>query len=721
MAKELMELGRLKVEFAKEYLRVKHIHILDEANEHGHMQLELISKRMLIVAEALELEDVPVKVTDADGANVFVGICQSVGLENEADYSDLVLEAKSLSILADRKKISRTFQNTGKTLSEVANTVMAAYGIQVEVAQDMVIQQMLYQNNETDWQFLRRIANQFGAYLFTDSKSDLMRLAVGTYPFARKELGAETRKKPADSGKDIVKYIKIKENVDNQAEAYEFETEVKTSYDLTIGAGCQIVSPGERVRFSEQSEIVSVGETAENRLTLAHPEGCRPDSQASIGALNKGDSIKGKIIRVQGAQIKVHFHCDAEQDEGTAMWLPYENTMNNYYYTMPDEGDEVFVYYENNGKAVAWGSRRANSATHQDYVDPASKMMNSTNKMLKMTPGSCELVASRSAYDQGGGNQASIEMTDAGGIVIYSTQDISIQADKRLKLVAAKSPIPESEFPEAKKAYEARHNDGAKLYMACGGSKPYNSGLEILKQTGADFLASCSHGIKAIASEVPTFVNNVERIFGGGSGGGEPAPASPEKKEVERPQAESLMLYGLANCSLGVGASELRLSGGAITFSTPAFRQLGYHRSEHAIESAPSLFDSVLNGVQAVLDIAGCIPVLNEFANGLNAVISLARGDYFGAACSLLGCICPGANVAGKGLKMLKAAVKVVDIVAEAGKVVKTVERLIMGVMTFNAFMRSIDGIKDLFCLSIMEAIPKNLPFKHQYNSRRGP
>ncbi|AJQ29481.1 RHS repeat-associated core domain-containing protein [Pelosinus fermentans] len=700
MGKELMELGRLKVEFAKEYLRVKHIHILDGANEHGHMELTLISKRLLTVAEVLELEDAPVKVTDADGTNVFVGICQSVGLNNEADYSELVLEAKSLSILADRKKISRTFQSTVKTLSEVANTVMAAYGIQVEVAEDIQIEQMLYQNAETDWQFLRRIANQYGAYLFTDSKSDLLRLAVGTYPFACKELGAETRKKPADSGKDILKYIQIQQNVDDQAEAYQFETEGKTSYDLTIGAGYQLESQGERVRWSQRSEIVSVGETAENRLTLAHLEGCRPDREKSAGALNQRDAIKGKIIRVQGTQIKVHFYCDAEQDEATAMWLPFENTMNNYFYSMPDEGDEVFVYYENNGKAVALGSRRANSATHGDYVDPASKMMNSTNKMLKMTPGSCELVAARGAYDQGGGNQALIQMTDAGGIVIKSTQDIHVQADKRLKLVAAKSAIPEGEITAVQAKYDAGHTQGAALYMAGGGSKPYNSGQEILKQIGSDIAVSFSGGVKAMAAEIPAFVKNVESIFGGGSGGGggEPAPASPEEK-AERPPAESLMLYGMENCSLGIGASELKLSGGAITISTPAFRQLGYNKNKHDIVAAPSLFDAALNGVQVLLDIAGCIPGLSVVANGLNAAISLARGDYCGAACSLIGCIIPGANVAGKGLKLAVAGAKVANTIAKtakAAKAVRTVERLIMGAMGFNALMRAKDGISDL-------------------------
>ncbi|SDL50114.1 RHS repeat-associated core domain-containing protein [Dendrosporobacter quercicolus] len=699
MAKQLQELGRLKVEFAKNCLRIKHIHILDEANEHGQMKLELICKTMLSVTEALELEDAPVKVTDADGAIVFAGICQTVSLVNQAGYSELVLNAKSISMRADRQKISRTFQSTVKTLSEVANSVMAAYGIRVEVAADITIRQMLYQNAETDWQFLRRIANQHGAYLFTDSKSELMRLAIGVYPLASKALGEETRKKPADSGKDILKYIKIKQNFDEQAEACEFETEEKTSYDLTIGAGCRIESEGERVRWSQRSEIVTVGAAVENRLTLSHPEGCRPDSRTSAGALNQHDAIKGKIIRVQGTHIKVHFYCDPEQDEASAMWLPFENTMNNYFYSMPDEGDEVFVYYENNGKAVALGSRRSNSASHQDYVDPASKMLNSTNKMLKMTPESCELVAARGAYDQGGGNQALIHMTDAAGIVIRSSQDIHIQANKRLKLVAANSAIAENEFVQTKEKYDTRHNQGAAGYMAGGGSKPPNAGQEILKQMGADIAASFREGVQSVAAEIPATVQNVQTVFGGGSSA--PAVPSPadEAAEPQRPPAQSLLLYGLENCSLGIGASELRLSGGAIAISTPAYRQLGYTKNQHATASEPSLFDALLDGAQILLDIAGCIPVCNVLANGLNAAISLARGDYFGATCSLVGCLAPGANVAGKGLKLAVAGARLANTAAKTAKAantIRTVERLITGALAFNALMRSKEGIAAL-------------------------
>ncbi len=49
--------------------------------------------------------------------------------------------------------------------------------------------------------------------------------------------------------------------------------------------------------------------------------------------------------------------------------------------------------------------------------------------------------------------------------------------------------------------------------------------------------------------------------------------------------------------------------------------------------------DEILDGLQLGLDVVGLIPVFGEFADVANAGISLARGDYAGAALSLLSAI----------------------------------------------------------------------------------
>ena len=60
MAKQMAELGRLKVEFALEYRYIKSLEIIDEANHHGMMKIRLVAKGLIEAEETLRLEDAPI-------------------------------------------------------------------------------------------------------------------------------------------------------------------------------------------------------------------------------------------------------------------------------------------------------------------------------------------------------------------------------------------------------------------------------------------------------------------------------------------------------------------------------------------------------------------------------------------------------------------------------------------------------------------------------------
>lgn len=51
--------------------------------------------------------------------------------------------------------------------------------------------------------------------------------------------------------------------------------------------------------------------------------------------------------------------------------------------------------------------------------------------------------------------------------------------------------------------------------------------------------------------------------------------------------------------------------------------------------SGDSFWSKFADGVQAGLDIAGLVPGVGEIADGVNALISLGRGDVAGATLSL--------------------------------------------------------------------------------------
>ncbi|EPO4283116.1 hypothetical protein ACUARH_000090 [Pseudomonas aeruginosa] len=76
--------------------------------------------------------------------------------------------------------------------------------------------------------------------------------------------------------------------------------------------------------------------------------------------------------------------------------------------------------------------------------------------------------------------------------------------------------------------------------------------------------------------------------------------------------------------------------------------------------------DKILDGLQTTLDVVGLIPGVGEFADLANAGISLARGDYAGAALSLVSAI-PFAGWFGTAGKAARRGAKAVEETAAKG------------------------------------------------------
>ncbi len=72
-------------------------------------------------------------------------------------------------------------------------------------------------------------------------------------------------------------------------------------------------------------------------------------------------------------------------------------------------------------------------------------------------------------------------------------------------------------------------------------------------------------------------------------------------------------------------------------------------------------FNQVLDGVQVVLDLVGFIPGVGELADATNAGVSVARGDFVGAALSAISLMPIVGDAVGKSGKFLLGATKTAD------------------------------------------------------------
>lgn len=77
--------------------------------------------------------------------------------------------------------------------------------------------------------------------------------------------------------------------------------------------------------------------------------------------------------------------------------------------------------------------------------------------------------------------------------------------------------------------------------------------------------------------------------------------------------------------------------------------------------------EKTLDGIQFVLDLVGLVPGFGEVADGANALISLLRGDYVGAALSAAAMI-PFAGWAATAGKGAKYAIKAADAIGTVAK-----------------------------------------------------
>ena len=112
-------------------------------------------------------------------------------------------------------------------------------------------------------------------------------------------------------------------------------------------------------------------------------------------------------------------------------------------------------------------------------------------------------------------------------------------------------------------------------------------------------------------------------------------------------------------------------------------------------EEVEDVDEGVMDWVQGALDVAGLIPGVGEAADGVNALISVARGNPLEAAISLVSMIPVAGDAVGKGGKAaLKVLEPAIDIIKKAGPIADVVKKI--GPGAAKNLGKAIGPIKDV-------------------------
>jgi hypothetical protein len=364
---------------------------------------------------------------------IFSGVPVNVSIRHMEGiyYVDLVLN--SYSIYLDFKIKSRSFQNNYNKYTNIFKEVVKEYkGYILDMATKGAMQNCaIIQYEETDWEFIKRIASHVGAKVFPEIKGDKPKIYIGI------NIGNSYEEKNHNYTitKDIEKYLKLQKNYGGFREKDliyysvesigNYEIGDKLTYEKTIFTVVQKVSELEKGILIHQYRLQKEKGIKQTILYNKKIEGV---------------SIRGKVLAVKKDQLKLHLSIDHDQNEDEAHWYSFDTSYTaegmTGFYSMPQIGDHVALYVGGIDERDAYVKRvnRLDGEENQKVQDPSVKYFGTIHgKEMKLAPKELSFSTVE--------NMMYIKMTEEKGIEVISNEDIHIKTDKKMNVECEKMNI----------------------------------------------------------------------------------------------------------------------------------------------------------------------------------------------------------------------------------------------------------------------------------------
>lgn len=306
------------------------------------------------------LENSPVKLY-GKGELFFWGLIKQAELIHEGEGFTLKLAAVSSTFLLDLEKKSRSFQETKRTYKEVFHSVLEEvpraslwmYG------KDRTLGTPAYQLEETDWQWIKRMASWLGEPSFPDIYSKEPRIYIG--------LPQEGFYEADEMGVTETKIWRA------QGEIYR---QIRTGENWNLG---------DRVQWRGREYVVGEKKgRLEKGLWLFYYTIARKDA-FSIKPYEHlevtGRRLVATVLETKEELVRVKFEMDREQEKKKAYWYPWCPVSGNLFYCMPKEGEKVYIELEDSrgSKARAVEGVHRNGKGNPEML-PAHRLFTTRDK-----------------------------------------------------------------------------------------------------------------------------------------------------------------------------------------------------------------------------------------------------------------------------------------------------------------------------------------------------
>ena len=180
--------GELKLNSSIKIEKITNLKIDIVKNDHGLMEIEGVisgSENKKNILEDILRSNIGTKISlhrkDRD-IPIFGGLVESVELIIRDNIYYVKIKSISATILMDRDRKKRSFQNVGKTYEEIVYEIISEYidgAVICTVGTEKEIGKPLIQYNETDWEFIKRLASHFDSVITPEITQIMPRVWFG--------------------------------------------------------------------------------------------------------------------------------------------------------------------------------------------------------------------------------------------------------------------------------------------------------------------------------------------------------------------------------------------------------------------------------------------------------------------------------------------------------------------------------------------------------------
>lgn len=362
---------------------------------------------------------------------LFYGLVTDFLFSHDGYETILEIELTSGTVLMDCKPHFRVFQNNNAVCAEIHQRLISEYQdgqvICMNGNKDKT-EGVLMQYQETDWEFLKRVAARKGLYLVPDVLRKGVGYTIGLPDGIQRTVSANKVKIKFDMNE----YMEKSKNGMRDLQSSDMLELILTERD--------IFQLGDSITYGAKLYYIWKIKTEYNGAECIHTYFFRTKAAIKILPISHkgiaGCSFHAVVSNVEKDKVQVNI----EQDEWNAMdgkkWFPfatvYSSPDGTGWYCMPEIGDSVQLYVPEKEEDCliisAVHKEAAGSRQTPDYKSFKTKY----GKEILFTPDSILMTNNQGMM---------VLMSDSDGITISSDKDILIEAEDNLTISSSSASL----------------------------------------------------------------------------------------------------------------------------------------------------------------------------------------------------------------------------------------------------------------------------------------